>query len=379
MSNNQDLQKIRTEINEIDSQLVDLLVKRMALADQVAGVKGKNNIAVTDEKREEQVLERAVEQAGPGFKGETITFMRSLMAISKMRQRKVLFSQHEEELLPAPRKPLAGDLLIAFQGVPGAWGEQAARQYFQGAEYTAMDHFEDVFVAVKKKKASYGLVPIENSRTGAIGEVYDLLRKHGCYIVGQTWVKVRQCLLALPDAKLDDIREVFSHPEGFRQSDHFLHGRYWDLTACRNTAVAAEMVADKKEKRYAAIGSRRAAELYGLQILVPDIMDDDSNQTRFIVIADTPEYDGNSDTVSLIFRTAHRSGALCDVLFAFLQENINLSRLESRPMTGGKYGFFADLSGNIETPSVIAGIRQAAASCGHLEVLGCYQEEKRGE
>lgn len=373
MDSNQALNQVRTDINDIDAQMVKLLEKRMEMVDQVAEIKRKYNVGLTDEKREQLVVEQAISLADPTMKGEISTFMRSLIALSKMRQRNLLFNQTEESMLPKPRKPLDGDLRIAFQGVPGAWGEHAAMQLFEGSEVTAMDHFEDVFIAVKQKKASYGVVPIENSKTGAIGEVYDLLRKYGCYIVGQTWVQVRQCLLTQPGAKLEDIREVFSHPEGFRQSDQFLKGKAWDLTACRNTAVAAELVAEKKNNRYAAIGSRRAAALYGLQVLVPDIMDDDSNETRFIVIADTPEYDENSDTVSLIFRTAHRSGALCDVLFAFMSEDINMSRLESRPISGGKYGFFADLKGNIEDVHMASAIRQASVSCGHLEVLGCYR------
>ena len=236
--------------------------------------------------------------------------------------------------------------------------------------------FEDVFIAVKDKKTTYGVVPIENSQTGGIGEVHDLLRKYGCYIVGQTWVAVEHCLMAAPGTGLDDVREVFSHPEGFKQCSKFLRGRAWDLTACRNTAVAAEQVAKRGENRYAAIGSARAAQLNGLSVLVRDIAGDSSNRTRFILIAAAPEYDESCNVVSVIFRTAHRSGALCDVLLPFLSEGINMSRLESRPTNeSGKYCFFCDLEGSVTDEHMQSALRQAASCSGYLDVLGRYRKE----
>lgn len=251
---------------------------------------------------------------------------------------------------------------------------------FKDNKKIGLDSFEDVFQSVKDGKVDYGVVPIENSRTGAIGEVYDLLRKYGCYIVAQTWVPVRHCLIANKGAKIEDIREVFSHPEGFRQCGNFLKGRAWDLTSCRNTAVAVEMVAMEKEnRRIAAIGSKRAADLHDLDIIVPDIIDDKANKTRFIAIASAPEYDEACDTISITFSVSHRSGALCEVLFHFMSAGINLSRIESRPMMGNKYCFFADLEGNILDKNVTRGIRNALACCGYLEVLGCYKSDLKVE
>ncbi len=364
----------RQSLDEIDAEIVELFGKRMELSDQIAKIKKDGNLAITDDAREQAVLDRAVELSGNVAKDETGLLMRSLMAISKLRQRKLVYGGGDLELLPAPRAPQRRGATVAYQGIPGAWGEQAAVQLFEEAERVTYDSFEDVFVAVKEKKALYGVVPIENSQTGAIGEVYDLLRRYGCYIVDQTWVEVRHCLMGIPGTELTDIREVFSHPEGFRQCEQFLRNRAWDLTACTNTASAAEKVSKASDKRFAAIGSRRAAELYGLEVLVPDIASDLTNRTRFIVIAAEPEYDETCDAVSVIFRTAHRSGALCEVLFPFMAGNVNLLRIESRPMTGGKYCFFCDLSGNINDPLIASALRHAALSCGYLEVLGCYHK-----
>jgi chorismate mutase/prephenate dehydratase len=241
------------------------------------------------------------------------------------------------------------------------------------AEKLAVSYFEDVFIAVREKRADYGIVPIENSTTGAIGETYDLLRKYGCFIVGRIWIEARQCLLAVPGTGLSDIREVFSHPEGFKQCMAFLHGRAWDQTACNNTAMAAEAVAKAGSARNAAIGSRRAGELNGLEVLAPDIMDSAENKTSFVVIATQPEYDESSDLISITFSTAHRSGALCEALLPFMAMDLNLMRIESRPAGPGKYRFFVEVGGNILDENVITALRQVDAVCEYFEVLGCYR------
>lgn len=372
MNSKDRIETVRADLDRIDSQLRDLFEQRMELVDIVADAKRISNIAIQDDEREQAIVDRAVSRSKEHYQGEIITFFRTILGLSKFRQRKLLYDHREDSMIPAPKKPLEGAIAVAYQGTAGAWGELASIQLYQEAEKKAFNTFEDVFQAVKRKEVQYGILPIENSKTGAIGEVYDLLRKYGCYIVGQTWVKSRHCLMALPGTKLNEIREVFSHPEGFRQCDHYLKEKPWDQTAYRNTAIAAKAVSERGDKRFAAIGSPRAAELYGLEILATNIMDDQENRTRFIAIADAPEYDASCNTVSITFRTGNRSGALCEVLFQLMASGLNLSRIESRPMYGESFCFFADLDGNILEENVIRGLRHAAASCGYLEVLGCY-------
>lgn len=373
MKDPESMKSVRNQLDQVDRELRDLFQRRMDLVDQVAEIKRSSNIAITDEAREREIVETALAAARPELAGEVGTFVRTLLSLSKFRQRKLLFDLAEDPLLPPPAEPTRSGQIVAFQGVPGAWGELAAAGLYPEAEKHGMDSFEDVFAAVKEGTVRYGVVPIENSRTGAIGEVYDLLRIYGCFIVGQTWVPARHCLLGIPGTSIRDIREVVSHPEGFRQCSHFLKKRAWDLTASRNTAVAARQVAERGERRLAAIGSARAAELYGLDVLESDIMDDAGNKTRFIAIAAAPEYDASCDTVSVTFRTGNRAGALCEVLFHFLSAGINLTRIESRPMQGNKFCFFADLDGNIQEESVARGIRHAGAAGSYMEVLGCYR------
>lgn len=372
MNGNEQLENIRKNIDDIDQQIVSMFISRMQMSEEVAKIKRENNLSILDASREQMVVDNAVAMADQSLGGEVAMLMRSIMALSREHQRKELFSA-EIPLLPEPRQPIRENSTCAYQGVPGAWSEQALIQLFPDAKRENVEFFEDVFLAVKNKKADYGIVAIENSQTGAIGETYDLLRKYGCFIVGRTVVDAHHCLLAPKGIELNDIREVFSHPEGFKQCAQFLHGRAWDLTACRNTAVAAEMAAKANNGRTAAIGSRRAGKINNLEVLAEDIMDSRENRTAFVVIASQPEYNQESDIISITFSTAHRSGALCETLLPFMALGINLIRIESRPAAPGKYRFFADIQGNIQDTNIVSALRQATSASEYFEVIGCYR------
>jgi len=368
------LTEIREKIDGIDKQIIPLFLERMEASLKAGEVKGQNNMSILDEEREQQVVDQVMDMADESLRGETALLMRTIIALSREYQNRLLMHR-EAPLLPPAQPPATGHITCTYQGVPGAWSEQALIKLFPDAERQAVEFFEDVFLAVKEKRVDYGVVAIENSTTGAIGETYDLLRKYGCFIVGRTWVEARQCLLAPRGTKLSDIREVFSHPEGFKQCSGFLRGRAWDLFASSNTAVAAETAAKSGNGKTAAIGSRRAGELYGLEILEPDIMDSNENRTSFVVIAAQPEYDESSDLISVTFSTAHRSGALCEALLPFMASGLNLMRIESRPSTAGKYRFFAELAGTILDGNVASALRHAAGVCEYFEVLGCYSNQ----
>lgn len=366
-----EIAELRKHIDDIDEQLVRLFEKRMEASHKMASIKCDQNLAVQDLGRENQIVNRALTLVNRDLKSETALLMRTIMSLSREYQRRILFSG-EAPMLPPPSSPITENVTCAYQGLPGAWSEQAATCMFPGGELVPVNHFEDVFVSVRNEKADYGVVPIENSKTGAIGETYDLLRKYGCYIVGRTWVSIRQNLIGVPGTSIKNIRKIFSHPEGFRQCSQFLNDKHWDQTTCRNTAVAAEYVAREDDKKNAAIASARAAELYGLEILAPDIMDAHDNRTSFVVIARNPEYNHKSDLISVTFSTLHRSGALCEALMPFMADNINLTRIESRPVTADKYRFFAEIQGNIMDDIVVSALRHSAAASEYFEILGCY-------
>jgi chorismate mutase/prephenate dehydratase len=363
------LQNLRGKIDLIDADITKSFQERQRVSNDIAKVKEEGNLAITDTGREDKVIASALEIADEDKRAETAALMRTLISLSKLRQYENLGLTHA---LDFPEASGRAPGPVAFQGVPGAWSEHASRSMFPGEKYVTREYFEDVFEAVKKGEVSLGVLPIENSQTGAIGEVYDLLRRHSCYIVGQIWINVNQCLLGLPGGSIGDIREVFSHPEGFNQCRRFLKGKNWELSKVSNTAVAAELVAKHENSKYAAIGSRRAAEVNGLTVLAENITDNPKNRTRFIAISRKPIYDDKSDTVTVTFSTIHRAGALCSVLQAFQLGGLNLTRIESRPVSGDSYRFFADLEGNILTPKVRDAIGQASVQSEYFEVLGCY-------
>lgn len=372
MTAKEELGALRRRIDEIDEALVLLFLERMDVALKAGALKVRENMPIQDAAREQEVVSGAVSLAREDLKSEVTLLMRSVMALSREYER-VRTINSEMPLLPPARKPAEGNISCAYQGVPGAWSEQALIKLFPGAISEPTEFFEDVFIAVKEKRVNYGVVAIENSQTGAIGETYDLLRKYGCFIVGRTWIDIQQCLLAPPGTSISDVREIFSHPEGFKQCGRFLRGRSWDLSACRNTAVAAETVARLRDGRTASIGSRRAAELNGLNVLSPDIMDSAANKTSFVVIANEPEYDENSDLISITFSVLHRSGALCEALMPLMAQGVNLLRIESRPATADKYRFFAELDACILDSDIISTLRQMASCCEYFEAIGCYR------
>lgn len=366
------LAQVRAGIDGIDDRIMSLFNERMRMSLQAGELKVAGNLSLVDEERERQAVQRAVSGVDETLAGEAALLMRSVIALSREYQRRSFFNGKAPWLPPSGEKKSRG-LVCVHQGAPGAWSEEALLKVFPEAEKMVVETFEDVFLAVKNKNADYGIVPIENSRTGAIGETYDLLRKYGCFVVGKTRVHIRHCLMGARGMKIEDVREVRSHPEALSQCRDFLRSRNWDLTACRNTATAAEAAARSPEKRLAAIGSRRAAELNKLDILAEDIMDDPGNLTYFVIIALTPQYDADSDVVSLTFATPHRAGALCEALLPFMAMGINLFRIESRPAAMGNYRFFVDIEGHIDDQAVKLSLGQAASACEYLEVLGCYR------
>ena len=369
---NNKLEELREEIDRIDEQMVKLFEDRMNIAKSVGDFKRENNLAILDEGREQGIVDKSKERVTEDLKGEVGILMRSLMALSREYQRNMLL-RNDEELLPPPKDRVIGNVKCVYQGVAGAWSQQAAQKLFPDDKLVAVDYFEDVFSAVKNGDANYGVVPIENSQSGAIGETYDLLRRFGCYVVGRTWIDIKQCLLAKKDTELTDIREVLSHPEGFRQCRKYLTKKSWDLTTCTNTAVAAKKVQGTQGNRTAAIGSRYAAELNGLEVVAADIMDSAENRTSFVVIAKNPEYTEKSNLISITFALTDRSGSLCEALLPFMASGVNMCRIESRPATQGNYRFFAEIVGNIQDPLVQDTLHHAAGITDYLEVLGCYE------
>jgi chorismate mutase / prephenate dehydratase len=301
--------------------------------------------------------------------------LEQVMAVSRDLQIQILADNIRR------REQCGNPVRAGYQGVQGSFSHQALEEYFAGVPTVEMNyvHFEDVVVAVKHHEIKYGVLPIENSSTGGITEVYDLIRRYDCHIVGEKSLKVDQNLLALPGTKLEDIRKVYSHPQGFEQSRAFFRKHpSLEFVPFFNTARSAKMVAESGDKTKAAIASKQAAKLYGLTVLAEHINYNNANTTRFIVVADEPEHRPDANKITVVIATKHEPGSLYKVLGHFYDCGLNMTNLESRPIDGRswEYFFHIDLTGNLDDPKVRQGLQEIAEHSAYCKILGNYVSDE---
>lgn len=280
----------------------------------------------------------------------------------------------------------------AYSGVPGCFAEEAAAGYFAAlsptgkwsdiCEMVPCVSFRGAMQAVADGKADCAVLPVENSSTGSVLANYDLLNEYGFFIIGEYTLGVSQCLMAPEGVALPDITEVFSHEQGLAQSRDFLARYPWKQTAVYNTAYAAQLVAESGRKDAAAIGSRRAAEIYGLHILAPRTNFKDLNQTRFVILAPQVRYSPENNKVSLMVTLPHVPGSLCRLLSVFSDAGINLLKIESRPVPqkNWEYLFFIDFSADTIDRRIREILQEVADLSQTLRVLGYYRKfEDKGD
>lgn len=286
--------------------------------------------------------------------------------------------QQIEEGLNHQFKPMP---VVGYQGVPGAYGEEATYTYFkeEWSHLVAHDSFEDVIEALLEGRIDYGVLPIENTSAGEILDTYDLIKNHNLYIVGEQSIKIEHNLLGIKGSQIEEIEEVYSHPQGLSQSKEFLKA-HPKMKPCPyiNTAIACQHVAQLKDRTKAAIGSKRAAKLYDLEILEPNIHYNKNNFTRFIVLASQMSIANSCDKISIVFSTEHVSGSLYNILGHFAHNGLNLLKIQSRPLLEKKweYYFFADLEGNLQDANVLIALSQIMKQCSFFKILGNYKQSE---
>ena len=264
---------------------------------------------------------------------------------------------------------------IAFQGATGAYSEAAALKAWPHAETVGCDSFDEVFAAVSAGKASHGILPVENSIGGSIHKNFDLLLDHDLPIVGEVELQIVHHLLALPGVALADVRRVFSHPQALAQCERFLRTLPGvEIVASYDTAGSARIIRDQGLRDTAAVASRRAAEVFGLNSVCEGIQDFDHNITRFIVVARQPEALGTADKTTLAFALQNEPGALFKALSVFALRDIDLTKLESRPIPGRpwEYLFYLDLGVGRDDLRCGRAIVHLAESARWVKVLGSY-------
>jgi len=265
-------------------------------------------------------------------------------------------------------------VIIAYQGEPGAYSEAAAlRHGGQGTETLPCKSFDDVFDAVAAGTASCGVVPLENSIGGTIHRTYDLLVEHNIPITGEVEIPVAHCLQALPGTTIADVRTVYSHPQALAQCERYLKGLGVAVEAVYDTAGGAKLVAERRLAGAAALASRRAAEVYGLEVLQEAVQDFESNLTRFAVIGGTPAASPNKTT--LVCALPSTPGALYNALGVFAERRINLSKLESRPMRGRprEYLFYIEVDAGRDEPACAGALEHLGRLAQSIRVLGTYR------
>ncbi len=272
---------------------------------------------------------------------------------------------------------LIANPIVGFQGVKGAYGEEATYAYFRGAwsDIIAHQSFEDVIEALLEGTIDYGVLPIENTSAGEVLDTYDLIKSNQLYIVGEQTIKIEHNLLAVKGATIDDIKEVYSHPQGLSQTKEFLkeHPNMVKMPYI-NTATACKYVSDLNDKTKAAIASRRAASIHNLEILEPNIHFNKNNSTRFIILAKKMLITDACDKISIVFHTPHTSGSLYNILGHFAYNGLNLLKIQSRPLLEKKweYYFFADLEGNLQDVNVLIALSKIKEACPYFKILGNY-------
>ena len=298
-----------------------------------------------------------------------------IMSISRKYQYGML--PHTDDVTAFQRVekiPVTENTRVYYFGVPGTHTQQAMEDVFgEGIHGISCSSFQGVMEAVEKGEADYGVLPIENSSTGGITTNYDLLLNYKNAIVGQYVMKIDQCLLALPGTKEDQIRMVYSHPQGLLQCREYLEKHpAMEEIEYGSTAAAARKVAEDNNPAQAAIASRRAAREYGLEVIGDSIQQEKNNCTRFIIIGKRELYTPESNKLALCIELPHQSGSLYRILSHFLFNDLNMTQIESRPIPGRnwEYRFFVDVEGNLDDAAVQNALRGIKEEAAFLRVLG---------
>lgn len=378
----ENLEELRGRIDGIDRQLVELIRQRMAVAGEIAQYKKEHKLPVTDPGRERVLLSKVSQQAGEELADYTESIFRSIMAASRSYQNMctgVLSTVYEgiRQAMGDTPQLFPQRAVVACQGIEGAYSQLACDSIFKSPSIMYFQTFEHVFKAVERGMCQYGILPIENSTAGSVNTIYDLMIRHNFSIVRSARLKVSHNLLCKHGVALEGVREIFSHEQAISQCAGFLAGlKDVKVTVVENTALAARMVAQSGRDDVAALSSRFCAEHYGLNLLKTNVQDQDNNYTRFICISKKPEIYPGADRTSFMMTVPHRPGSLYNVLSKFYALNINLRKLESRPLPDREFEFmfYFDIEASVYAPEMEKLFRDLETESEHFRYLGTYNE-----
>ena len=356
-----DLLKVRKEINEIDKEMADLFVRRMKAVEEVAEYKKERGLAILDEARENEVIrQNASLVEDDTLRGYYVNFLRDTMAVSRSYQ-----------------SYLMNGMKVAYSGTEGAFAHIAANKLYPNAKKVAFSDFSSAYQAVEKGECDVAVLPVENSYNGEVGQVTDLMFSGSLYVNGMFDLPITQDLLAKDGARIENIREVVSHPQAFGQCAEYIKKHGFVCHEFANTALAAKWVADSDDLTIAAIGSREAAEIFGLTVLDHDINESKRNSTRFAIFSRVANKriarDSGVHSI-LLFTVRNEAGALARAIDVIGQHGFNMRTLRSRPMKEllWEYYFYVELEGNIQSEEGTSLLESLGEFCDKLRFAGTY-------
>lgn len=349
----------RQRIDQLDQELLQLFLDRLDLVETIGQIKLQNDLPIFDKVREEEIIEKRLSAVrGLDQKQLTKDFFEKLFSISKNYQKNTQ------------------NLKIGYLGGEGSYSHSATKKIFKKGDLLAYRNFGSIFESVEKKEIKYGVLPIENTSTGSITAVYDLLKTYDLKIIGEVCLSIKHQLLGVKGATVTDLKKVCSHPQGIYQSKSFLDAFNWEITTVKSTSKAAATVSENNDKSFGCIASKNAAEIYDLEVLKENINDQSQNITRFIVISKEMVVHQDNNKISLGFSVKHEPGALYQVLKIFHELDINLLKIESRPIIDRpfEYYFYVDIEGNLKSEVIQKSFEMARKNTKAFRVFGNYSK-----
>ncbi len=368
------LDELRQEIDRLDTSIMQLFVERMEVCRGVARYKQEHDLPVFQGGREGDVIAKAKSHVPESMASGAALLSTTMIDISKHLQYREINKETQEHSYTtfAPQ----ANARVACAGTEGANSETAVKQIFgEQTKPTFYSSFDEVFQAVQNGTMDYGVIPIQNSTAGSVAQAYDLMEQYSFYIARTTVVEITNCLAVKPGTQFADVKEVFSHPQALAQCEEFLTCNHLIANSYNNTATAAKMVMEHPNP-YGAICSEGCARLHGMDILATNISDYVPNFTRFICITKKLCIPEDANTISVMLKLPHAEGSLHRLLSKFVMCDMNLQKLESRPIRNGSFDvmFYLDFEGNIKGKSPRALLSELSQNLEYFKFLGNHSE-----
>ncbi len=379
-----ELRKLREEINLIDKKIITLLGERRKLSKEIIEIKERYDYPLRDKQRETELLGKLVELGKQN--GVDSTLIKKIY--SEIIDNSVKLQQNYLYKISEQNELVEGTIKIAIQGIKGSYSYLCSKKFFNDSgkrlEFLSYKRFDEVVHSVEKGEADYAVLPIENTTSGGINEVYDLLLHTTLSIVGEERYEVRHCLASTEETSPVKLRKIFAHYQAASQCSNFLATLPdVSLEYYADTAMSVQKIKEENNPEFAAIASEDAATLFGVKILRRNIANQVNNITRFIICARKPvELDLRIDSkTSLIFSTSHTPGSLSEVLNIFKKYDLNLTKLESRPIIGNPWEemFYLDFEGNIADKKVLKAVEELNPHTRFVKFMGSYPRNELGK